>query len=109
MKARWDGRTCAATSSRSDCVILLGAFMTDINLGIYTARLDPARSIYATSEKLSIRYHSYEEVRFKDFLRGLLRLGLAPPAPRKIPHPLPIGPFSAPSPAPLTVNGCSSG
>ena len=26
----------------SDCVILLGAFMTDINLGIYTARLDPA-------------------------------------------------------------------
>ena len=28
----------------SDCVILLGAFMTDINLGIYTARLDPARS-----------------------------------------------------------------
>src|SRR6266404_9992830 len=37
----------------SDCVILLGAFMTDINLGIYTARLDPARSIYATSEKLS--------------------------------------------------------
>ena len=51
----------------SDCVILLGAFMTDINLGIYTARLDPARSIYATSEKLSIRYHTYEEVRFKDF------------------------------------------
>src|SRR5438876_11796164 len=34
----------------SDCVIMLGAFMTDINLGIYTARLDPARSIYATSE-----------------------------------------------------------
>jgi TPP-dependent 2-oxoacid decarboxylase len=58
---------------RSDCVILLGAFMTDINLGIYTARLDPARSIYATSEKLSIRYHTYEEVRFKDFLRGLVR------------------------------------
>src|SRR5438876_8619735 len=37
----------------SDCVILLGAFMTDINLGVYTARLDPARSIYATSEKFS--------------------------------------------------------
>src|SRR5439155_5533646 len=27
----------------SDCLIMLGAFMTDINLGIYTARLDPAR------------------------------------------------------------------
>jgi TPP-dependent 2-oxoacid decarboxylase len=58
----------------SDCVILLGAFMTDINLGIYTARLDPGRSIYATSEKLLIGYHSYEEVRFKDFVRGLAGL-----------------------------------
>ena len=60
----------------SDCLIMLGAFMTDINLGVYTARLDPARSISATSEKLSVRYHSYEDVRFKDFLRGLLRLPL---------------------------------
>src|SRR5437879_5464509 len=57
----------------SDCVILAGAFMTDINLGVFTARLDPGRCIYATSEKLSIRYHNYEEVRFKDFMRGLLR------------------------------------
>lgn len=77
----------------SDCVILLGAFMTDINLGIYTARLDPARSIYATSEKLSIRYHTYEEVRFKDFVDGLLRLqlrrrklGQIPRSPQAIPH-----------------------
>jgi len=79
----------------SDCVIMLGAFMTDINLGIYTARLDPARSIYATSEKLSIRYHTYEEVRFKDFMRGLLGLRLRRRAVRKIPHPLPIKRFEA--------------
>src|SRR5437016_5048343 len=60
----------------SDCVILLGAFLTDINLGVFTARLEPTRSIYATSEKLSIRYHNYEEVRFKDFVRGLLKIRL---------------------------------
>ena len=58
----------------SDCVVMLGAFLTDINLGIFTARLEPARSIYATSEKLSIRYHNYENVRFKDFMRGLLKM-----------------------------------
>src|ERR1043166_3471933 len=57
----------------SDCVILLGVFLTDINLGVFTARLDPGRSIYATSEKLSIRHHNYENVRFKDFMRGLLK------------------------------------
>jgi indolepyruvate decarboxylase len=60
----------------SDCVILLGAFMTDINLGIYTAKLDLGKAIYATSEKLAIRYHSFEHVRFKDFLRGLLAADL---------------------------------
>src|ERR1051326_4064353 len=60
----------------SDCLIMLGRFMTDINLGVYTARLDPGRSISATSEKLSIRYHNYEDVRLKDFIGGLLRLRL---------------------------------
>ncbi|HEY2952011.1 MAG TPA: thiamine pyrophosphate-dependent enzyme [Verrucomicrobiae bacterium] len=77
----------------SDCVILLGAFMTDINLGIFTARLDPARSIYATSEKLSIRYHSYEDVRFKDFMRGLLRARLRRRSWSKMPHPKPAPEF----------------
>src|SRR5439155_11450909 len=65
-------------------------FMTDINLGIYTARLDPARSIYATSERLSIRYHTFENVRFKDFMRGLLRAPLHRRAPTKIPRPQPL-------------------
>jgi indolepyruvate decarboxylase len=77
----------------SDCVILLGAFMTDINLGIYTARLDPARSIYATSEKFSIRYHTYEDVRFKDFLRGLLGSKLRRRTVGRIPRPTAILPF----------------
>lgn len=73
----------------SDCVIMLGSFMTDINLGIYTARLDPARSINATSEKLSIRYHTFENVRFKDFLRGLTQAKLKPRRPGKHPSPKP--------------------
>src|SRR5438093_100858 len=77
----------------SDCVIMLGAFMTDINLGVYTARLDPARSISATSEKLSIRYHNYEDIRFKDFIRGLLLLRLRRRVPGKIPRPIPIDGF----------------
>ena len=79
----------------SDCVILLGAFMTDINLGIYTARLDPARSIYATSEKLAIRYHTYEEVRFKDFVNGLLRQRLRRRKLGRIPRPIQVAPASS--------------
>jgi TPP-dependent 2-oxoacid decarboxylase len=71
----------------SDCVLMLGAFMTDINLGIFTARLNPARCISATSEKLTIRYHNFEDVRFKDFLRGLLKAPLRRRAAVRIPRP----------------------
>jgi len=55
----------------SDCVILLGTFMTDINLGIYTAHLDPGKCIYATSEKLRISYHHFQDVVFSDFVKAL--------------------------------------
>jgi TPP-dependent 2-oxoacid decarboxylase len=79
----------------SDCVIMLGAFMTDINLGAYTARLDPTRTIYATSEKLSLRYHSYDDVRFKDFVRGLLAAKLRRREMPKVPRPQPLPAFIA--------------
>lgn len=55
----------------SDCVILLGTFMTDINLGIYTANLDPARCVYVTSERLRIGYHHFHDVVLADFVNGL--------------------------------------
>lgn len=65
----------------SDCLLMLGCFLTDINLGIFTANLDPARCINATSEDLQIRHHHYRNVRLDDFLDGLRqrRLKLAPP------------------------------
>jgi indolepyruvate decarboxylase len=66
----------------ADCLLMLGCFLTDINLGIFTAKLDPARCIDATSEDLRIRHHHYREVRLDDFLRGLIerRLRINPVA-----------------------------
>lgn len=57
----------------SDCLIMLGVFLTDINLGIFTAHLDQKHSIYVTSEKTLIQFHSYEEIRLPDFVRGLIK------------------------------------
>jgi indolepyruvate decarboxylase len=62
----------------SDCVVMLGTFMTDINLGIYTAQLDIAKCIYATSEQLRVRHHHYHDVRLEDFVRELGRRPLKP-------------------------------
>jgi TPP-dependent 2-oxoacid decarboxylase len=88
---------------QSDCLLMLGVFMTDINMGIFTARLNPACCISATSEKLSLRYHNYEGVRFKDFLRGLLKAPLRRRARAKIPRPPPMPAFQHPSRKKMTV------
>ena len=55
----------------SDCVLVLGAFMTDINLGIFTAQLDPATCIDVTSESLRIRRHHYHDVGLPEFLAAV--------------------------------------
>lgn len=87
----------------ADCLLLLGFFMTDINLGIFTAQLDPGRSINATSEDLRIRHHRYTDVRLEDFLRGLrerkpkVTVSVPPPPP-----PAPSGPWKADPKAQLT-------
>ena len=51
----------------SDCVLMLGTFMTDINLGIYTAELDLGDCIYVTSEECRVRYHHYHDVQLGGF------------------------------------------
>jgi indolepyruvate decarboxylase len=74
----------------SDCLILLGALLTDIDLGIFTAKLDAATSIYAASDDLRISHHHYHDVLLDDFIRGL-----AAAVPRAASRPLPPGPAAS--------------
>jgi indolepyruvate decarboxylase len=61
----------------SDCLILLGALMTDIDFSITPTPIDQSKSIYVTSEKLSIKHHNFENVLLQDFLTGLMQAPLA--------------------------------
>ncbi len=88
---------------QSDCLLMLGCFMTDINLGIFTANLDPARCIDATSEDLRIRHHHYQEVRLDDFLKGLRRRKLSFEVPPPPSHPMPIEAWSVRQGEPMTT------
>ncbi len=56
---------------QSDLILMLGTFLTDINLGIFSANLDPFKCVYATSEELRISHHHYRDVPLPDFLAGL--------------------------------------
>jgi indolepyruvate decarboxylase len=38
----------------SDCVLMLGALLTDVSTGLFTARVDPAKLISASSEEVTV-------------------------------------------------------
>ena len=77
----------------SDCLILLGTFMTDINLGQYTAHIDQGKAIYVTSEQCLIKYHNYANVRLHDFIDGLIDARVTQRTLRDLPRPRTRKPF----------------
>jgi TPP-dependent 2-oxoacid decarboxylase len=87
----------------SDCVLLLGTFMTDINLGIFTAKLDPGKCVYATSESLRIRQHHFHNIVFSEFVHALAEKKITGkrPAP-KVHHPT-VEPWTADNDQPVTI------
>ena len=62
---------------QSDALLMLGCFLTDITLGIFTAKLDQKVCIDVTSERVRIRHHEYQNIRVDDFIRGLRERKLA--------------------------------
>lgn len=57
---------------RADCLMILGAFLTDIDLGVFTAKLDPAKTINASAERIAIKRHVFENIQLKDFMDRLI-------------------------------------
>ncbi len=88
----------------SDCVIFLGMFMTDINLGVFTARLNQGVSIFSTSEKTSIRYHTYNAVYLGSFMHALLKADIKRKEIPEIPHPEGTKAFKAQAGTRITVD-----
>lgn len=79
----------------SDCIILLGAFLSDVFSGFHaTHKLDRRKTILATTEKMRIGLHGYDNVLLKDFLSGLKE--------SKIKRRNFTNPYELTEPAPLT-------
>jgi indolepyruvate decarboxylase len=57
---------------QADLLLLIGVTLNDVDLGIYTARLEPQRSIRAGQEEVWVRHHRYPDVQLRDFLQRLV-------------------------------------
>ncbi|MBF0104397.1 MAG: alpha-keto acid decarboxylase family protein [Deltaproteobacteria bacterium] len=55
----------------ADCILKLGALMTDFNTGGFTAKLDESKLISANIGRVKIKHHYYENVHLHDFILGL--------------------------------------
>lgn len=55
----------------ADCVLQLGAWMTDLNTGGFTTHLDDSKTISANIHAVKIKHHDYKNVYLHDFIRGL--------------------------------------
>lgn len=74
----------------ADCVLMLGAFLTDVSTGHYTSRIDRSCVIGASVEDLSVGYHRYPDVTLPDLVTHLLRAdGLRNWGYRPAPRPMP--------------------
>ena len=68
----------------ADVLLCMGAWMSDINFGVQTGRLEGRHMILANSGRLKISQHLYEQVWIGDVLKGLAErmpaTGLSHPA-----------------------------
>jgi TPP-dependent 2-oxoacid decarboxylase len=55
----------------ADCILQLGALMTDLNTGGFTTNLDDSKTIGANIHSVKIKHHVYENVYLHDFILGL--------------------------------------
>lgn len=94
------------TIESADCLLSLGAWMTDITTGGFTANLDQSKMISANCDRVRVRHHYYDGVRLGEFIADLADR-VRPADPASHPHTpvpyLPTGKFTPIADRPLTV------
>lgn len=62
--------------NKCDCMFMLGLMLTDVETGIFTAKLDHEMKVIMSSETIEIGHHHYKKVVFSDFIKHLAKSDL---------------------------------
>ncbi len=92
--------------NESDCLLILGSILSDVeDLDARSALLSEGRTIHATADRVAIKHHRFDSIKFQDFVRALVQAPL-PVFPLRKPPSHVITPQSPPSPdSPITLDG----
>ena len=90
----------------SDCLLILGSILSDVeDLAADSPLLTEGRTIHATADRVAIKHHRYDAIRFQDFVKALVSSTLPSFPSRRLPTPLPAVQGTIAPDAPVTLNG----
>lgn len=78
---------CKEYIDSSDCVLVIGAIISDVLLGFSTDRFDRKRTTILNIDQIQVGMHVYEEILLKDVLSGLHHSKVKPRKNFKNPNP----------------------
>jgi TPP-dependent 2-oxoacid decarboxylase len=61
---------------QSDCVLILGSFITDIDFGNSPTPVDQEKTINATGSTIHIKYHRFDDIPLKEYLKNLCKISI---------------------------------
>ena len=90
----------------SDCLLILGSVLSDIeDLDARSPLLSEGRTIHATADRIAIKHHRYESIKFLDFVQALVQAPL-PSFPLRKPPGRTMAASPPPAPdSPVTLEG----
>lgn len=68
----WSRESVRNQVESSDCLLSIGAWMTDLDTGLFSDKLDADRMIVAANGQVDICGVTYPDVQLGDFIRGLM-------------------------------------
>jgi indolepyruvate decarboxylase len=92
--------------NESDCLLILGSILSDVeDLDVRSPLLSEGRTIHATADRVAIKHHRFDSIKFQDFVRALVQTPL-PVFPLRKPPSHVITPQPPPAPdSPITLDG----
>lgn len=92
--------------NESDCLLILGSILSDVeDLDAQSPLLTEGRTIHATADRVAIKHHRYETIRFQDFVRALGTASLPSFSSRPLPALTPTAETTVSSMSPISLQG----
>ena len=92
--------------NESDCLLILGSILSDVeDVDARSPLMTEGRTIHATADRVAIKHHRYEAIRFQDFVHALGDAPLPTFSSRRLPaQAISVTPAPLPD-SPVTLQG----